>query len=195
MFRIGSPASGAAGTSCAGKAFTVSAPDAIGAVTFTPGSQVFVPVGNPCTVNFTINVLKTPTKDSDTATPGVQTRTNLQVTVQHPPSGATVTSRPSAQLTVSRALPTLTTQASRNVVAGTVADTATVTGAAGVVAPTGTVTFLLYGPTDAMHRRGARHIDQGVERWHGDVGLVRRCGARHVPLRGHLQRRCQLCGP
>ncbi|MEO5679138.1 MAG: hypothetical protein ABIS47_05650 [Acidimicrobiales bacterium] len=150
VFTIGSPASGGAGTSCAGQTFTVSAPDAIGAVTFTPGSPVFVPVGNPCTVNFTINVLKTPTIDSDPAIPGVQTRANLQVTVQHPPSGATVTSRPSAQVTVGRALPTLTTQASRSVVAATVADTATVTGAPGVVAPTGTVTFSLYGPTDVI---------------------------------------------
>jgi hypothetical protein len=156
VFSIASPASGDASTFCAGKSFTVSAPDVNGVVTFTPiGGAVAVPPpggpagNNQCKVNFTFSVLKMPALDSNVGLGNVQTRANLVATMQASPSGLMVTSRPTLEITVVRGIPTMTTQASRNAGAGTIADTATVTGFAGVAVPTGTVTFTVYGPNDA----------------------------------------------
>ena len=105
VFQIASPATGAAGTACAGVTFNVSAPDAAGVVTLTPTSPVVLapPGGAPgsdrCTVNFTFSVLKLPTIDVDPA-PGAQTRFNAAVTAQGNVSGLSVTSRPTIVTTV-----------------------------------------------------------------------------------------------
>ncbi|MGI8807740.1 MAG: Ig-like domain-containing protein [Acidimicrobiales bacterium] len=155
VFSIDPTAVGPSGTACAGRTFTVSVPDSGGAVTFTPQTTVVlpppggVPGSNQCTVNFTLNVLKRPTIDANPSSPGVQTRANFVATVQGSVSGLVVSARPSIELTVNRAVSTLATQASRNVGAGTISDTASVTGVPGVVFPTGTVTFSAYGPNDA----------------------------------------------
>lgn len=152
VFSIGT-ATGRAGTACAGRTFSVSAPDASGVLTVTPqGALVTLapPGGAPgsdrCTVDFTFSVLKVPTIDADPGTPGVQTRVNFRGTTQAM-SGIVVSARASLPVTVFRADPTLVAQAGRN--GNTISDTATISGPAGSPAPTGTVTFTVYGPNDA----------------------------------------------
>ena len=97
-------ATGRAETACAGRTFTVSAPDASGAVTLTPvgGAVVLAPPGgtNECTVDFTFSVLKMPTIDADAATPGVQSRTNVLATTQGQISGLVVHAAPTLLITV-----------------------------------------------------------------------------------------------
>ena len=151
VYAVDSPASGAAGTSCAGSSFTVSAPDASGTVTFTRvgGAPVLPPPGgtNTCTVNFTFDVLQMPTIDVDGGTTGTQTRSNFRAIAQGQISGLVVESGTSGVRTVTKAAATVTTNASDGVVGGQITDTATVESdvPAGV---TGTVTFTLYGPGD-----------------------------------------------
>ena len=155
VFSVNSPATGAPGTACAGINFTASAPDASGSVTFTPNVPVVLgPPGGAagsdrCTVNFKFNVLKLPTIDVNAAA-GVQTNANLWVRATSS-SGLVNTVRPSIQVTVNRAAPSLTTQvaATSVLVGATISDTATVTGVSGTPAPTGTVTFRVWGPNDA----------------------------------------------
>ena len=156
VFAVNTPATGAAGTACAGVLFTVSAPDANGIVTFVPNSPVVLapPGGLPgsdrCTVNFTFRVLKVPTIDSNPGQPGVQTRANFNSQVVGQISNLMPSTTSSVEITVTRAAPTIVTQASPSVaVGGTISDAATITGVAGVPAPTGTVTFQVYGPNDA----------------------------------------------
>ena len=153
VFSISPTATGAGGTACAGRVFDVSAPDGIGAVTFTPrGGAVVLPPpngvagANECRVDFTVGVLRVPSVDADPA-PGVQTRANLLAQTRHP-SGAVLSSRPTVLLTVVKGSPTMFTRASRNSAAGTITAFADVSGVAGAAAPTGTVTFTQYAPTD-----------------------------------------------
>jgi len=150
VFSISPTATGDAATSCAGRTFDVSAPDAIGAVVFTvQGAPVAVPppgMNNVCRVNFTFSVLKQPTIDSSPVVAGVQTRANLLATMTGQTSLLVVSSRPTLEYTVVKAQPTLATQASKNIPAGTISDTATLTGVAGIATPTGTVAFSVYGP-------------------------------------------------
>ena len=153
VFSISPTATGAAGTACAGIVFDVTAPDAIGAVTFVPRRAVVIPPpsgvagANECKVDFSVNVLKVPTVDADPATAGTQTRANMLATSRHP-SGLTVSSRPSVLLTVVKGSPTMFTRASRSTAAGTITAFASVSGTPGAAAPTGTVTFSMYAPTD-----------------------------------------------
>ena len=153
VFTIGSTATGASGTACAGRAFSVSPPDSIGAVVFTPSSPVVLPPpsgvagANECRVSFTVAVRKMPTIDADGATAGVQTRANAHLSTRHA-SGLVVSSRPSVLLTVVKGSPALATRGTRNAAAGTMTVTATVTAPTGAVVPTGTVTFKLYAPGD-----------------------------------------------
>jgi hypothetical protein len=105
VFSINSPALGAAGSSCAGITFTVSAPDASGIVTFTPSSTVALNgVGSFCEVNFTFDVIKPPAIDVDPGAVGAQTRVNLHVTASTP-GGLMLTVRPSTVVTVAGANP------------------------------------------------------------------------------------------
>ena len=150
-----SPATGRAGTACAGLNFSVSAPDASGAVTFTPsGPVVLNPPGSAagtdrCTVDFTFSVLKAPATDVQPGVGGAQTFINLRVASQSSPSGLAVANHPSQAITVNRAIPALSTQVSPRVqVGGQISDTATVTGVPGIATPTGTVTFNLFPPSD-----------------------------------------------
>lgn len=77
VFRIKGPATGMAGTACAGTTFTIGVPDSMtGEVEFVPSSPVILaPVGTGagegCTINFFVDVLKLPKDVSNT--PGVQT--------------------------------------------------------------------------------------------------------------------------
>ncbi|HVL28005.1 MAG TPA: VCBS repeat-containing protein, partial [Acidimicrobiales bacterium] len=104
-FAVASPATGAAGTACAGTSFAVSAPDAAGVVTLTPSAPVVLgPPGGPagsdrCTVNFTFSTLRVPAVDVDPSAPGAQTRFSARV-VSTSTSGLTVANHPSAVTTV-----------------------------------------------------------------------------------------------
>lgn len=153
-YTLSSPGSGASGTACAGITFSVSAPDAIGAVTLTPSSAVVLqPPGGPagsdrCTVNVQISVAKVPSIDVDVAAPGVQTWTNLFVQATSSPSNLTLSTGPSLESTINQGIPGLTTAASVVPPGNAVADTATLTGAGNGPLPTGSVTFHLFGPDD-----------------------------------------------
>ena len=153
VFSVSPTATGAAGTACAGIVFDVSAPDGIGAVTFSPRQAVVIPPpsgvagANECRVDFTVSVLKVPTVDADPGMAGIQTRANMLATLRHP-SGLTVSSRPSVLLNVVKGSPTMLTRAARNTSAGTITAFADVSGVSGAAAPTGTVTFNQYAPSD-----------------------------------------------
>jgi hypothetical protein len=106
VFDAGSQGVGAAGTACAGKTFTISAPDASGIVTFTPSSSIsLAPPGSAtgtdrCTVNFFYDVVKQPTIDVDAPMPGIQTWTNGLFTVRSETSMLTVSNTPHPERTV-----------------------------------------------------------------------------------------------
>jgi hypothetical protein len=77
VFLIKGPAIGLAGTACAGMLFTIGPPDSTGEVVFIPDSPVILaPAGtgplSTCTINFFVDVLQSPTKDSS-AEAGIQT--------------------------------------------------------------------------------------------------------------------------
>jgi hypothetical protein len=87
VFSIDSTATGRSGTSCAGRSFTVSAPDSSGAVVFAVvGAPLLLPPpGSPqttCTIDFTLTVLRLPTIDASPATPGRQTAAHRRVAAQ-----------------------------------------------------------------------------------------------------------------
>ncbi len=153
VFSISPTATGAGGTACAGRVFDVSAPDGIGAVSFTPRSPVVlpppngVPGANECKVDFTVGVLKVPGVDADPATAGTQTRANLLANTRHP-SGIVLSTRPSVLLGVAKGSPTMFTRATRNTGSGAITAFAHVSGVPGATAPTGTVTFKQYAPAD-----------------------------------------------
>jgi Ca2+-binding RTX toxin-like protein len=153
VFAFSGTAVGAAGTACAGTTFTPSAADSNGIVTLTPSAPVVLapPGGSAgsdrCRVDFSFNVLRVPSVDSDAPVVGTQTRTNLRALSQGSTSMATVTSAPSVSSTVAKATPALSTAASNASVGQAIRDTATLTGVAG--GPTGSVTFNLYGPADS----------------------------------------------
>jgi len=154
VFSINPMATGAAATACAGQNFSVSNPDAAGAVTFAPtGSLVLAPPGGPglstCTINFTLNVLKVPSIDVS-ASPGTQTIANLRVKEVSLVSGLMPVVAVSQTITVNRGIVGMTTQASPGVaVGGSVGDFATLTNTQNAARPTGTVRFQLFGPNDA----------------------------------------------
>jgi hypothetical protein len=151
VFTLSPTATGAAGTGCAGVAFTVAA-DGNGRYTLTPSSPIVLPTGGTCTINFTFNVLRVPTTDAQPATPGVQTvRSAIIMGTATAIAGGTVngTSRSVATITVGQVQTSIATQVASPTVGlgSSVTDTATVTGSPNV-AMTGTVQFRLFGPGD-----------------------------------------------
>ncbi|MCA1684343.1 MAG: Ig-like domain repeat protein, partial [Actinobacteria bacterium] len=103
-----------------------------------------------CTISFSINVLRMPTIDSDPPIPGTQTTANLRVKETGNVSGLVPTVVVSQEITVVKANPGLSTQASGSVPVGaSISDTATLTRPASAPAPTGTVMFSVYGPNNA----------------------------------------------
>ncbi len=103
VLALDSPATGDAGTACAGLTFTPSAPDASGIVTLTPSSAVVLappggaPGSNQCKVNFSFDTLQQPTIDADAAA-GVQTRFNVRASSTG--AGLTVTNAVSVLIRV-----------------------------------------------------------------------------------------------
>ncbi len=76
VFRVSSTGIGQAGTDCAGTTFTVGVANAsTGQVQFSSsnGPVVLQAVSGNCTIDFTVDVLKSPTKDADPAQAGTQT--------------------------------------------------------------------------------------------------------------------------
>ena len=76
VFAIGSSATGAAGTACAGLPFTAeSLGDGFGTVRFSPpaGSHITLQSGEACGIDFTADVVKVPAGDVDPAAAGAQT--------------------------------------------------------------------------------------------------------------------------
>ncbi|MEA2716348.1 MAG: hypothetical protein QOI99_665 [Actinomycetota bacterium] len=146
---------GEVGTACAGIVFTITVVDAAtGKVSFTPGTPFALqPPGSPsdtCRINFTFNVLKSPTVDSQPAQPGVQTSQIAYATGSNVVTGLNGTSIGGSSITVTASNPTLTTQVSPEtvVLGGSVTDTATVTPPAGAPPLTGFVSFDAFGPND-----------------------------------------------
>jgi hypothetical protein len=147
---------GEAGTACDGIVFTITVVDpATGKVAFTPATAFSLqPPGSPgdtCRIDFTFDVLKRPTKDSQ-ATPGIQTSqigfaSGINVVTNQPGSGIGSSSVTVLAATVG----SITTSATPTAQLGSpISDTATVTGAgAPAPTPTGTVVFTAYGPDDA----------------------------------------------
>jgi hypothetical protein len=146
---------GEAGTACADTNFTITVVDApTGKVAFAPSSPVVLqPPGDPadtCRINFTFDVLKSPTVDSQPAFAGLQT-TQLGYV-----SGVNVVTNNlgfgigASSVTVLQGLARLTTEVSPStvVMGGSVTDSATVTGEVAGPTPTGTVDFRAFGPDD-----------------------------------------------
>jgi hypothetical protein len=153
VFALSASGTGVAGTACAGTTFTITNIDQTqDKYLFTPSSTVVLGpaatggLAARCVIDFTIDVLRVPTHDSRPEA-GVQTNelggatgtaTDTQVGQG---TGSNFT-------TVNRAQPAIATTASPDIVlgAGTLADSATVTGRTNPGG--GTVTFSLYGPDD-----------------------------------------------
>ncbi|MEO8486700.1 MAG: hypothetical protein ABI585_10220, partial [Betaproteobacteria bacterium] len=148
---IDNPATGRAGTACAGVSFTTAPtgqPD--GSYSFTPATTILL--GTPgsatdkCIIDFTFDVLKAPTQDAS-VNPGVQTLPSALVTGTASDTSLAAGFGTAFFVTINKASPTISTTASPAVVAGgSIFDTATLAGGSN---PTGTITFNLYGPNDA----------------------------------------------
>jgi len=153
VFQLSTTAIGAAGTECAGIPFTVTVSDAAqGKYTFVPASAVILgaATGFVCDINFTYDVLKTPTKDAEPNTPGTETlqiayANGTTISVPSIPGNGTGTAIITIKSTVS--IGTQVTPAALTIPAS-FRDTATLTPPAGGPAPTATVTFNVYGPND-----------------------------------------------
>jgi hypothetical protein len=155
VLRLSTHGVGRSGTACAGTTFATSIADAAqGKYQLTPSVQVTL--GPPatatasCTVDFTVDVLKRPTKDADPG-PGIQT---LQV------GFASGTASDNANgsgygtnlVTVNPGNASIATQVSPSSITlgDSFHDTATLGApATGAATPTGTVTFSVYGPGDS----------------------------------------------
>jgi hypothetical protein len=152
---------GRAATACAGIVFTAGAPDASGAVTFTPGSAVTLGPAGQCVIDFTIDVLKVPTKDNSGAA-GIQTGILGKAIFQDQTTLDFGSGTGSSQTTVNKAGSNTVTEihdANHGVVtavsAGTqVHDKATVTPSNA----TGTVSFQLYSDASCEVTNGAPQV-------------------------------------
>jgi hypothetical protein len=158
VFIVSSTGTGRVGTACAGTVFDITPlNDAFGTVNLASrpaGSHVTLPgTGSTCVIDFTFNVMKSPTTDQDPATPGNQTAqatTHTQWVGAFGPGAISNFARVSSNgTTVLRAgPPAIATVASPNITfGGTLSDQATVTGLVNPPAG-GAVTFKLYPPAD-----------------------------------------------
>ncbi|MGQ0678155.1 MAG: hypothetical protein ACT4OM_00600, partial [Actinomycetota bacterium] len=156
IFMLSGTGTGGAGTACAGTTFTISAPDSIGRVTFTPSVPVVLgPLSGPanlrdCIINFTIlRVNRVPAIDSNAALAGLQTRVLGEVNAVGQATGNDGEGTGSQTVTVTQGNLSLSTVASADIaLGGQVTDTATLAGNAGNP-PTGIITFTLFGPDNA----------------------------------------------
>jgi len=143
VFTLSPTGTGAAGTACAGRLFTITVVDpATGMVLLIPlGPPVFLPPGASCRIDFTLTVANAPSVDSNPGLPGLQTDQVGSAAAGGSSGNGT------SSVTVQRAQPTLVTTASAPVtLGGSISDSAVI--AAGVN-PTGTIMFALFGPDNA----------------------------------------------
>ena len=155
VFAMSATGTGSAGTACDGTVFTISNIDELqDKYLFTPSVPVVLGPSNTgglparCEINFTVDVLKMPVIDAR-ADPGVQTN-------ELAGANGTATDQQTGQgtgtnfTTVNPAQPAITTTASASIVlgAGTLSDSATVTGRVNPAADA-TITFSLFGPDNA----------------------------------------------
>ena len=149
VFEVSATGTGAADTSCAGEIFDIFESDSASATfRFTPqgGEELTLAAGATCIIEFKIDVVGIPTLDQDPETPGKQTAQIADVLGYSGSLDAYDVD--SSNLTISRAVPMIVTQASPSVIIGdALSDTAFISGR---VFPddTANVHFDLYGPND-----------------------------------------------
>jgi hypothetical protein len=153
VFAISPTASGRPGTACAGTTFATAVVEpTFGMVRFTPQpapTHVTLPGANAsCTIDFTFDVVKSPTADADPSTPGIQTEqqaanTQFSGILNNEARGTSIGT------TIVPATPSIVTSAPANGVLGVdvLTDTATVLGRISPAAGA-TIDFRLYGPAD-----------------------------------------------
>ncbi|MGI9089104.1 MAG: hypothetical protein ACR2HH_15405 [Chthoniobacterales bacterium] len=106
VLQLSPTATGRVGTACAGTTFTVSTVDpSTGEVSFQPsgGPVVLGPsagTSNTCSIDFTFNAVKAPTKDADGATAGLQTDQSSSANGQASVNGNTGSGFGSSTMTV-----------------------------------------------------------------------------------------------
>jgi len=152
VFEITGALLGRTGTACMGTTFTASTPDAVtGAVQFTPSTPIILGSSSidgdaaKCIIDFHVNVLKVPTKDSNIAV-GIQTTQLARADFTAQTSGVGGSASGASQITITQATPTISTIPSIGGVIGTmINDTATLSGGSN---PEGNVVFSLYSPAD-----------------------------------------------
>ncbi|MGE5297637.1 MAG: hypothetical protein ACM3KM_00550 [Acidobacteriaceae bacterium] len=156
VFSVSSTATGA--DACTGINFTNAIVDAgTGRVQFTPSSTITLSLGQTCTINFTVDVLKVPAHDA-TGAAGIQTF-QIGTVAAHDTDVPDLpgTGTGTDLTTVGKASPTIATVPSATGPIGTVLnDTATLSGGS---SPTGDVTFTLYPPSDATCSAAAIYTD------------------------------------
>jgi len=157
VFALSSTATGAAGTACAAKTFTVTnvdgAQDKYEFIPSAPATPVVLgpaSAGGPlatCRINFTVSVLKQPTLDTR---PDAGVQTNVLASAIGTADDLQVAQGAGSNgVTISRANPTITTQTSQAAIAlgGQFSDAAVISGRVAATAGA-TITFTLYGPGD-----------------------------------------------
>jgi hypothetical protein len=156
VFQLSATGVGQAGTACAGTIFAITMFDPVfGQVRFTPqpagAAHVVLPTnGSLCQINFTFDVLKSPTIDLNPGLPGMQTVQVVDNT-QHDGGVITASGRGTTSgTTVLRRTPTIaTTTTPSTTIGGQLVDSTVVSGLVNPQ-PGATVVSRLYGPDDAL---------------------------------------------
>jgi hypothetical protein len=154
VFRVSPTATGRAGSACEGMTFTTAIVDpTFGTVGFTPdgGDYVVLERDVPCHIDFTVDVLKSPTGDQKPATSAVDTvslTSHRQVDVDDPAEQSSLATGVSSGTAVSRVRPHIEAGRSESVPLGApISTTATVWERVDPEAGA-TIDFRLYGPLD-----------------------------------------------
>ena len=153
VFQVSTSGLGATGTACAGVTFSIDLIDPVfGQLRFTPqppGTHVVLPTsGSICRVDFSVDVLRTPTVDQNQGAPGPQTVQVVDFSESNLVSLSASARGTSIGSTVDLATPTIDTVASPNIaIGGALTDQATVSGRVNPLAGA-TVDFRLFGPND-----------------------------------------------
>ena len=153
VFLVSATGVGRVGSACAGTTFAITLIDPVfGQLRFTPepaAAHVVLPtVGSICAVDFTFDVLRSPTVDQDPTVAGVQTVQVVDFTEQDGGSVTASARGTSIGTRVERAPTAIATIATTNItIGGGVADQATVSGRVNPQ-PGATIDFRLYGPSD-----------------------------------------------
>jgi hypothetical protein len=158
VLRLSANGVGRSGTACAGTNFTTGIVDAAqGKYQLTPSAPVMLTDANTggatasCTIDFTVDVLKRPTRDADTGTPGIQTD-EVGFAYGTASNSTTGSSHGTNQVSIDAGNVSIATQVSPSSITlgDSFHDRATLgSPATGAATPSGTVTFNVYGPGDS----------------------------------------------